>query len=303
MLAGASRAGHVEGGDVPVKATNIDTGSEQGNPGRSPLYSLLNGIRVLEAFTVADPLLGVNEIARRVELHNSTVSRILGTLEQADLVERDEHTNRFRLGLGIIGLAGPLLANLDVRRICYPSLERLVDRTGETSALMIWSGHESIVMEQLPSPRQVKHTTPLGTRFSKLASASVRVFLSQQPEAEVHRLLRQGLVNVPSYDDAIVSQVLQELDTVRTNGYATNDGDTDPEELSVSAPIRDHRGIVVAAVLLSAPRFRVTQFMFNDFVKLVRGSAAQVSAQLGAPQDADSTLLRRDLNGSGHTGK
>src|SRR5699024_840957 len=129
------------------------------------------------AFSVTEPLLGVNEIARRVRLHKSTVSRILSTLEQVDLVERDEMSGRFRLGIGVIGLAGPLLANLDVRRVAYAALEKLVELTNETAALALWNGWESIVVEQIPSPRQVKHTTPLGVRFAKASSASVQVFL------------------------------------------------------------------------------------------------------------------------------
>src|SRR5699024_9141613 len=144
------------------------------------------------AFSVTEPLLGVNEIARRVRLHKSTVSRILSTLEQVDLVERDEISGRFRLGIGVIGLAGPLLANLDVRRVADTALEKLVELTGETAAPAMWNGQESIVVEQLPSPRQRKHTTPLGVRFTKAPSASVQVFLSELAEHEVRVLLRQG---------------------------------------------------------------------------------------------------------------
>jgi DNA-binding IclR family transcriptional regulator len=58
-----------------------------------------NAIAVLRCFSVREPLLGVTEIAGRVGLHKSTVSRILATLEQENLVERDPQTRRFRLGL------------------------------------------------------------------------------------------------------------------------------------------------------------------------------------------------------------
>jgi DNA-binding IclR family transcriptional regulator len=68
-------------------------------------------------------VLGVTEIARRVGLHKSTVSCALATLEQAGLVERDAKRGRFQLGIGVIGLAGPLLANLDVRRVARSALE------------------------------------------------------------------------------------------------------------------------------------------------------------------------------------
>jgi DNA-binding IclR family transcriptional regulator len=253
--------------------------SQEDVPGRGPLLSVLNAVKVLGAFTVAEPRLGVSEIARRVDLHKSTVSRILATLEQVDLVEREEHTGRFHLGIGIIGVAGPLLAHLDVRRMTYPALETLVALTGETAALALWSDHESIVIEQVPSPKQVKHTTPLGARFSKASSASVQVFLAEQPEAEVHRLLRDGLIQPGIGDEA---DLFDRLRNVRAQGYALNDGATDPEELSISAPIRDHRNRVVAAVLLSAPRSRMTSFLVSDAIRRVQETAEQISARLGA---------------------
>lgn len=253
---------------------------------RGPMLSLLNGVRVLGAFSVAEPLLGVNEIARRVDLHKSTVSRILATLQSVDLVERDGQTGQFQLGIGIIGLAGPLLAHLDVRRVAYRGLEELVRLTGETAALCLWSGHESIVVEQIPSPKLVKHTTPLGTGFSTTPSASVQVFLAGQPESEVRRLLREGLVTAGPWSDA---EVFERLRRVGEQGHALNDGETDPEELAVAAPIRDHRGQIVAAVLLSAPRARSTSFLVPDFVNRVRKTAEQISARLGAtPRERDT---------------
>lgn len=247
--------------------------------GRGPLLSLLNGVRVLESFSVAESLLGVNELARRLRLHKSTVSRILASLEQVNLVERDEQSGRFRLGIGVIGLAGPLLANLDVRRIAYPALEELVNLTSETAALSLWSGHESTVVEQIPSPRQVKHTTPLGVRFTKASSSSVQVFLAEQTEAQVRTLLRQGLVTAgPGGEDSL----FERLELVRGQGYALNDGETDPEELSVSAPVLEHRDRVVGAILLSVPRARTTPFLVEDFIRRTRDTAQQISARLGA---------------------
>lgn len=241
---------------------------------------LLNGIRVLEAFSVAEPVLGVTEIARRVELHKSTVSRILATLEQVGLVERDADTGRFRLGLGVIGLAGPLLADLDVRRVAYPLLAELTRRTGETAALLVWNGHEAVVVEQVPSPKQVKHTAPIGTRYDTAASSSVRVFLAGLPEAEVEEKFRRGLFGAGS-DEMSRTRLLARLRETAAAGYAVNDGETSVEEVGVCAPVRDHRNEIVAAVLLSAPRFRLSAELLRPLADTVRDVALEISGRLG----------------------
>ena len=48
------------------------------------------------------------------------------------MVERDEASRKYRLGLGLIAVAGPLLANLDVRRIAMEDLQTLREITEET---------------------------------------------------------------------------------------------------------------------------------------------------------------------------
>ncbi len=241
---------------------------------------LLNGLRVLESFSIAEPVLGVTEIARKLDLHKSSVSRILSTLEKAGYVERDDSTGRFRLGLGLIALTGPLLANLDVRRLAHPELAELTRRTGETSALMVWNGTEAVVVDQVPSPKEVKHTASVGTRYDTYQSASVQVFLADMPAAEVLRLFERRLVVGPDQD--ATDAYLDELRDAGESGFAVNDGRTSIEEVGISAPVYDHRGVLVAAILLSAPRFRVPQAMLESLGGAVGEAASRVSARLGA---------------------
>jgi IclR family transcriptional regulator, acetate operon repressor len=257
-------------------------GDEAAENGEARGISVLqNGIAVLRAFSVEETLLGVSEIAARVGLHKSTVSRILGTLENERLVERDPSTRRFRLGLGVIALAGPLLADLDVRRVAYPVLHDLSRRTGETAALMLWDGGEAVCVEQVPSSHQVKHTTPLGTRYRDAASSSVQVFLAQGDPLEVRSLLMKGAIDLPGLTEATLEAYAARLAEVRDRGCAVNYGETSLEEVGVAAPVRDHRGEPVAAVLLSAPRFRVSAEQLAVLAEATVAAAAAVSSRLG----------------------
>lgn len=259
----------------PVPEDGAENGEARG------ISVLQNGIAVLRAFTVEETLLGVSEIAAKVGLHKSTVSRILATLEQEALVERDPSTRRFRLGLGIIAMAGPLLADLDVRRLAYPVLHDLSRQTGETAALMLWDGGEAVCVEQVPSSHQVKHTTPLGTRYNTAASSSVQVFLAQLDPFEVRSLLLKGTIDHPGLTEAALDAYTVRLREVRERGCALNYGETSLEEVGVAAPVRDHRGEPVAAVLISAPRFRVSADQLTLLAEAAVGAAGQISSRLG----------------------
>ncbi|GAB2741128.1 IclR family transcriptional regulator [Sinomonas soli] len=257
-----------------------ENGNGEAGEGRAA-SPISNAVAVLRCFSVDEPLLGVTEIAAQVGLHKSSVSRILSTLESEGLVERDEPTRRFRLGLGIIAVAGPLLADLDVRRVAYPVLRELGEKTGETSALLLWNGHEAISVEQIPSRHQVKHTTTLGTRYATALSASVQVFLATETPERVHELLDTGAVQLPQADSSALDAYAARLADAAAKGYAVNYGETSPDEVGVASPVYDHRGDVVAAVLISAPRFRVSPERLAEICEACARAAVDVTRRLG----------------------
>ena len=263
--------------DAPAAGGNGSDGEARG------ASVILNVIEVLRCFTVDQPLQGVTEIAAKVGLHKSSVSRILATLEQAEIVERDDGSRKFRLGLGLISVAGPLLANLDVRRLAQPLLEELTATTGETSALLVWSGREAVTVEQVPSPNPIKHTTPLGTRYDTALSASVQIFLGEMPVEQVRVMLVDGSPVLPADGPTDREAYLHRLAVAAKRGYAVNLGESSAEEVGIAAPVRDHRGKVVAAVVLAAPFFRIEESAVPELGAACMTTAARLSARLGAP--------------------
>ncbi|MGJ9404666.1 IclR family transcriptional regulator [Arthrobacter sp. KK5.5] len=272
---------------MPTQAT--ETNAESRNPS-----VIVNVVQVLRCFTTDEPMLGVTEIAAQVGLHKSSISRILATLEQERIVERDEQSRKYRLGMGLIAIAGPLLANLDVRRVAFPALQKLAETTGETAALNIWDGNESVTVEQIPSTKQVKHTSPMGSRYATALSASVQVFLADEEPENVRSLLTDGTVKIDDSTAHSTAAYLDRVATVRDRGHAFNYGETSSEEVGVAAPIRDHRGQVVAAILVAAPYFRVARGQLPELARACVEAAAAVSGRMGwqTPDPAADALAK-----------
>jgi IclR family transcriptional regulator, acetate operon repressor len=253
--------------------------AEAGNGSRGASV-IVNVLQVIRCFTVEAPLQGVTEIAEQVGLHKSSVSRILATLEQEKVVERDEASRKYRLGLGLIAVAGPLLANLDVRRLAMDDLRHLAETTGETAALNIWDGSAAVTVEQVPSHRQVKHTSVLGSRYATGLSASVQVYLAHEQPDHVRHLVQSGRVVLDAPTD--LEDYLERLARVRSEGYAVNYCETSEDEVGVAAPVLDHRGQVVASVLVAAPFYRVPRDAVPPLAVACRTAARHISARLGA---------------------
>jgi IclR family acetate operon transcriptional repressor len=224
---------------------------------------------------------GVTELARRLGLHKSTASRLLATLQRRGLVEQDEETGKYRLGLAVIRLAEHAERTLDLRAIAMPDLDRLARATRETTGLGVLHGDQCLTVAQADGPNMVALGDWTGRSAPIHSIAAGKVLLASLPEREVLRLVRRGLDRFTDRTITQLEPLLEELARVRRRGYATAFGEYDPELNAVAAPVHDARGTVIAAVDLWGPAFRVNAQRLPDLARQVREAAAAVSVRLG----------------------
>jgi DNA-binding IclR family transcriptional regulator len=254
--------------------------------------ALRNGLQVLKSFSVTEPVLGVTEIARRIGLSPSTVYRALVTLAEEGLVERDSGSDRYRLSVGVVALAGPLLANLDIREVARPYLEQLALASRESVNLGIWNRVEAVNIEQVPGPGIIKHLAPLGRRNPAHASATGKTLLAFAPQHELQEVLDRGLYRLTDRTIVDSAILIQELARVRRDGYALNNEEMVNELVAFAAPVFDHRGRVVAAVSVSAPSFHAPAERFPFFAALVIDTAKDISRRMGYSEPSPAETAR-----------
>src|SRR5579885_1137115 len=117
-----------------------------GQPSKERVATLGRTWAIVDALADGGEL-GTNELARRVSTTPSTVSRQLGSLVSARLVEYVPETGRYRLGLRLVELAMQVLARLDVRTIARPHLEALVGALDETATLSVPGDPDAVTVD------------------------------------------------------------------------------------------------------------------------------------------------------------
>src|SRR6476660_5259986 len=203
---------------------------------------------------------GVTELARRLGLHKSTASRLLATLQRRGLVEQDDETGKYRLGLVVIRLAERAERTLDLRGIATPELERLARLTHETTGVGILEGDTLLTVAQVDGPNLIAVGDWTGRSTPLHCVASGKVVLSSLAEREA---------------------LLEELARIRRRGYATAIGEYELGLNAVAAPIHDARGNVIAAVDIWGPAFRLTPRRIPELAAQAREAAAAISVRLG----------------------
>ncbi len=164
---------------------------------------------------------GVTELARRLGLHKSTASRLLATLEKRGLVEQDEESGKYRLGLVVIRLAERAERTLDLRSIAMPELDRLARATRETTGLGVLDGDQLLTVAQADGPNLVAMGDWTGRCVPLHSVAGGKVLLASLPEREILRLVRRGLDRFTERTITDLEPLLEELARVRRRGFAT----------------------------------------------------------------------------------
>lgn len=240
-------------------------------------------MRVLRLFTPERPELGVTEAAELLERPKSTVSRWLAAMHRGGLLARDPDTSLYRLSLSLAAMGEVARASTSLQRVARPLLETLVERTGETSNLVVLDGHAAVNVEVVRSRQAVQHVGVLGRRLPLHATAAGKALLAWAPEGIREEALCGPLRPLASRTQVNPAALMAELEQVRVQGYATAAAELEEELAAVSAPIRDHRGEVVAAVTTSAPISRMTPDHWKVIIREVTTVAGQISAELGLP--------------------
>lgn len=224
---------------------------------------------------------GVTELARRLGLHKSTASRLLATLQRRGLVEQDEESGKYRLGLIVIRLAERAERTLDLKGIALPELERLARATRETVTLGILEGDACLTVAQADGPNMVACPDWTGRTTPLHCVASGKILMATMAERDVMRIARPGLAARTERTITSLEALLEELARVRRRGYATAFSEWIDGTHGVAVPVLDARQRVIASLAVWGPAYRVTPGRVVEIVTSARATAAAVTARLG----------------------
>lgn len=247
----------------------------------SGVQSIRRAAAILRSFTEAEPELGVTALSDRLGLHKSTVSRILATLQLEGLVSQNPDTGKYRLGLGLISLAGVALGRLNVRGVAQPYLIELVNITQETVNITVLDGDECVNIEREPSPQAIRYMGWIGRRTPLHCTASGKVFLAYMDLDEREAILPTRLMRFTQQTITDSGDLARSLDGICDRGYALVNEEYDEGFSALAAPVFNHTGSVVATIAVSGPTFRLTEERLPSFIEPLLRVTQRISTELG----------------------
>jgi DNA-binding IclR family transcriptional regulator len=239
---------------------------------------------VLDMFRHDRTVIGVADIAKKLDVHRSTASRLAATLASAGYLEQAGEQGRYRLAAKLAALGEIAAAETDLHRAAEGPLRDLVSRLGETGHLGILEGTEAVTVEIVHGWQTVRMHSWVGKRSPAHCSSMGKALLAGLSPAEFKaRFPDAGLERRTPKTIADRDELERHLAEVRAQGYAEDWEELEPYLCCIAAPVFGRDGRIVASISVSGPTSRLADPVTRaTTASEVTGAARAISARLGA---------------------
>jgi IclR family KDG regulon transcriptional repressor len=261
---------------MPVGDSHIENmvpQREQRGPRSPGIHAALSVLELL----VAEAPLALSELSARLAIPKSSLFRVCAVLAERGWVLRNAD-GRYVLGIRAFGLTAQSAEYPIVRAFRSVSAD-LLTRHDETVCLAVLDGDDSsfIAIEETSHP--VRLVTHVGSRTPAFASASGRVMLADRAQGVIaSQFAGRPLVTPTGRRLRGVNELLEILDEIRGRGYAENLEETAVGLHSISVPVHNASGSVLAALTMCVPTSRMTEARRATLVADMRAAGRSLSS-------------------------
>lgn len=224
----------------------------------------------------------LGELAAPLEVHKSTVLRLLQAMERRKFVRR-QADGKWTIGPAFTSTALAALENLETRSVAHPKLLQLAEELGHTLHLAELVDHDIIYVDKVDGQGAVRMLSRIGAPVELHTAAVAKVILAFLPPEVSEPLIARRASFRRFTPKTLTSAALlsKELEAVRQRGWAVDDGELEDYISCVAVPIRGADGQVVAGLSLTA--LKAIEPLEDLKLNLPRltGVAAEISLELG----------------------
>jgi len=226
--------------------------------------------------------IGLAELSKRVDLHNSTTFHLVKTLVTLGYVRQLKDTKRYRIGRPLFALAASALDEVEMTSLARPVLEDLSREAGEAAQFSIRMGDAVVVLVRTSAPGAFQLTDRVGVVRPAQCTALGKIMLGNLAPEQLERFVARAEFKAYTQNSIVTAEQLhREIAEVRRTRMAIDDGEFDPELRCVAIAVRDFSGGVIGAIGISGPVWRLSIEILQKRARLVRAAANRLSAEFG----------------------
>lgn len=251
-------------GDAAATTAEEENGETSGGEIHSGVGVLDKTVKILDALESGPSTLG--QLVSATGLARPTAHRLAIALERHRFVLRDQH-GRFVLGSRFAELAAA--AGEDrLLTAAGPILQTLLDRTGESAQIYRRQGDQRVCIAAVERASGLRDSIPVGAMLSMEAGSAAQILLAWEDNERLHQGLRHAKFTAAK------------LAAVRKRGWSESVNEREEGVCSISAPIRNASGQVIAAISISGPSGRMGNAPGRRYAPLVMAAGKYLTDAL-----------------------
>jgi DNA-binding IclR family transcriptional regulator len=246
------------------------------------VQSVVTALDILEYFQVVDAF-GLDELTKRLRISKSAVSRLVTTLEQKGYIELNKINDKFQLGLSAFYLSQSFIHHAKFLHQAMPIIKEMSERCNESCYVAFMQDWQSVYLNGLETRQMVRVVSRQGTGLPVHCSAAGKVILAFVPDDLLDSFLAKH--ELSGYTERTITdsaKLKEHLKKIRQKGYAVNDEELETAVRGIAAPVFNHTGNVIAALVISGPAFRLTdERIASELADMARFAAQELSRRMG----------------------
>lgn len=254
--------------------------------------ALEKGLAIIEMLAQSQVPLGVTDIYEMNKLPKTTIFMIMTTLEDLKYVQKTED-GKYRLTLRLYNIGMEILSKLDIRNIARPYMEKLASELRFTVHLAMLENGKASYVEKVKGPGFVQFSTEVGQSMHLHNSGVGKALAAYLPKDTLAQYVEMHGMPATTENAITTPEAFRKfLANVREIGYAIEDEEGEIGIRCIAAPIFDHRGLVCAAISVTALRNELPSMSYREVGLRIRDVALQISEQLGYEGHDPKTIER-----------
>ena len=209
--------------------------------------SVKKAFQILKLISGANRGLGITEIANSLEMSKGTVHGIISALEDSGAIMRAPVTKKYTLGVTLFELGKLAYSQIDLKALARPVMEELMERTEESVYVGVMNGDHITILDIVESSQDLKITSPKGTTIPLLAGAAGKVVLASLEKTQILNIIRRdGLPKFTEHTITDPERYLEEVESAKKGGYATDYEEYISGVRAIASPIRGWKHLILA---------------------------------------------------------
>ncbi|NHN49430.1 IclR family transcriptional regulator [Halostella sp. JP-L12] len=246
------------------------TGDASNEPNR--IQAVENAFDIVEEVGELDGC-GVRELADHMDLPKSTAHVYLKSLEDAGYVIN--RNGEYRLGLRFLNVGGRVRHNKRLYQVGRSEVDELAQTTGEVATIGREEDGYRVILYRTEPTGAIFNNAPTGEYTRMHWTALGKAMLSQKTDEEIEDIVsRRGLPRATEYTIVDRDELLTEIETIRSQGYAVEDEERVKGVKSVAVPIESDGESPPAAISVAGPKHDLdADRIENDLVPALQNTA------------------------------